>query len=122
MPPTRARSRPLSPDQHSAFRYDSPRPSASSAVNPAVQPVPTIAPLSPLALSVSDAASALGIGRSTVDEIINAQLSRSAQGNPPPPEDRFPVLFVGNRRLVSVDGLRDWIRRRIETGSRDVGP
>lgn len=56
--------------------------------------------LEPLAISASETARILGISRPTV-----YQLFRQAG---------FPVFKVGNRTLVSVDGLRAWIAKQTE--------
>ena len=56
--------------------------------------------LEPLAISASETARILGISRPTV-----YQLFRQAG---------VPVFKVGNRTLVSVDGLRAWIAKQTE--------
>lgn len=54
--------------------------------------------LEPLAVSASEAARLLGVSRPTIYQYINRQ--------------DFPSFRLGNRTLVSVDGLREWIRRQ----------
>lgn len=52
----------------------------------------------PLAVSAAEAARLLGVSRPTVYNLLN--------------REDFPSFRVGNRVLVSVDGLRDWIDRQ----------
>lgn len=54
--------------------------------------------LEPLAVSASEAARLLGVSRPTIYQYINRQ--------------DFPSFRLGNRTLVSVDGLREWIRKQ----------
>jgi len=54
--------------------------------------------LSPLAVSAAEAARLLGISRPTLYQYIGL--------------DDFPSFRVGNRVLVSVSGLQDWIERQ----------
>lgn len=54
--------------------------------------------LEPLAISASETARILGISRPTVYQLFH--------------KDGFPVFKIGNRTLVSVDGLRDWIAKQ----------
>ena len=54
--------------------------------------------LEPLAVSAAEAARLLGVSRPTVYSLLN--------------REDFPSFRVGNRVLVSVDGLRDWIDRQ----------
>ncbi len=54
--------------------------------------------LEPLAVSASEAARLLGVSRPTIYQYINRQ--------------DFPSFRLGNRTLVSVEGLREWIRKR----------
>ena len=54
--------------------------------------------LSPLAVSAAEAARLLGISRPTLYQYIG--------------RDDFPSFRVGNRVLVSVSGLQDWIERQ----------
>lgn len=55
-----------------------------------------------LMLSVGEAGKYLGIGRT-----LAYQLSRS---------EGFPVLTIGKRVLVSVEGLKSWINKKVEDG------
>lgn len=54
--------------------------------------------LEPLAVGTAEAARLLGVSRPTVYQYI-----RRAD---------FPSFKLGNRTLVSVEGLREWIRRQ----------
>ena len=54
-------------------------------------------PLEPLAVSVEEAASLLGVGRSTIFELIRAQ--------------RLASIKVGKRRLIPTDELEAFIHR-----------
>ncbi len=54
--------------------------------------------LSPLAVSAAEAARLLGVSRPTLYTLLN--------------REDFPSFHVGNRILVSVDGLREWIDRQ----------
>ena len=56
--------------------------------------------LEPLAISASETARILGISRPTVYQLFH--------------QAGFPVFKVGNRTLVSVDGLRAWIAKQTE--------
>ncbi len=56
--------------------------------------------LEPLAVSALEAARLLGISKPKVYELMN--------------RDDFPAFRIGNRTLVSVDGLREWVRRQAE--------
>mgnify|MGYP001852037526 FL=1 len=56
--------------------------------------------LEPLAISASETARILGISRPTVYQLFH--------------QAGFPVFKVGNRTLVSVDGLRTWIAKQTE--------
>ena len=56
--------------------------------------------LEPIAVSLSQAAELLGVSRPTIYH--SAKM-----------ED-FPAAKIGGRVLVSVDGLRDWMRRQVE--------
>lgn len=53
-----------------------------------------------LALSVTEAAEALGISRRSVYNLIKS--------------DGFPVLELGGRRVIPVDLLQDWMHKRVE--------
>lgn len=54
--------------------------------------------LSPLAVSAAEAAWLLGISRPTLYQLLN--------------REDFPSFRVGNRVLVSVAGLQEWIDRQ----------
>lgn len=54
--------------------------------------------LEPLAISASEAARLLGVSRPTIYQYIGRQ--------------DFPSFRLGNRTLVSVEGLREWIRKQ----------
>ena len=53
-----------------------------------------------LAYSITEAAQVLGVSRPTVYALIK--------------QPGFPVFQIGGRKLVSVEGLRDWIRSQME--------
>lgn len=53
-----------------------------------------------LAYSLTETAQVLGVSRPTVYELIK--------------QPGFPVFQVGGRRLVSVEGLRDWVRNQAQ--------
>ena len=55
-----------------------------------------------LTYSPSEAAEVLGVSRPTVYTLIK--------------RDGFPAFKVGTRTLVSVDGLREWVRRQTKEG------
>lgn len=50
--------------------------------------------------SITEAARVLGISRPTLYALLD--------------QPGFPAFRVGNRRLVSVEGLRDWVRNQAE--------
>lgn len=54
--------------------------------------------ISPLAVSAAEAARLLGVSRPTLYTLLN--------------REDFPSFHVGNRVLVSVDGLQEWIERQ----------
>ena len=56
-----------------------------------------------LAYSITEAAQLLGVSRPTLYAL---------RGQP-----GFPAFRVGNRRLSSVEGLRDWIRSQTEVSA-----
>jgi excisionase family DNA binding protein len=58
-----------------------------------------------LALSVSEAAESLGIGRSSLYEAIRAR--------------RLPVLRIGRRTLIPVAALKAWVTDAIVTSTND---
>ena len=53
-----------------------------------------------LAYSLTETAQVLGLSRPTVYTLIK--------------KPGFPVFQIGGRKLVSVEGLRDWIRSQTE--------
>ena len=56
-----------------------------------------------LAYSLTETAQVLGVSRPTVYALIKQQ--------------GFPVFQIGGRKLVSVEGLRDWIRSQTEVSA-----
>ena len=56
--------------------------------------------LEPLAVSAGEAARLLGVSRPTVYQLMG--------------REDFPSFKVGTRTLVSVEGLREWIRKQAE--------
>lgn len=57
-----------------------------------------------LTYSVTEAAEALGISKSTMYEFIKIQ--------------GFPVIKIGNRRLIPIKGLEEWVERTAAQGIR----
>ena len=55
--------------------------------------------LEPLAVSAPEAARLLGVSKPTIYQYIH--------------RDDFPAFKLGNRTLVSVDGLKEWIRKQV---------
>ena len=53
-----------------------------------------------LAYSITETAQVLGVSRPVVYNLIR--------------QPGFPVFQIGGRKLVSVEGLRDWIRSQTE--------
>lgn len=53
-----------------------------------------------MALSVAEAAEALGISRRSLYNLIQS--------------DGFPVLELGGRRVIPVDLLQEWMHKRVE--------
>lgn len=53
-----------------------------------------------LAYSLTETAQVLGVSRPTVYALIK--------------QPGFPIFQVGSRKLVSVEGLRDWVRNQAE--------
>ena len=53
-----------------------------------------------LAYSITEAARVLGISRPTMYLLLD--------------KPGFPAFRVGNRRLISVEGLKNWIRDQTE--------
>ena len=56
--------------------------------------------LEPVAVSVAETARLLGVSRPTVYTLIN--------------RPDFPSFHIGNRTLISVDGLREWVKSKAE--------
>ena len=56
--------------------------------------------LKPVAVSVAKAAEMLGVSRPTVYSLIH--------------QSGFPAFKVGARTLVSVEGLRSWVRQQAQ--------
>ena len=56
-----------------------------------------------LAYSLTETAQVLGLSRPTVYTLIK--------------QPGFPVFQIGGRKLVSVEGLRDWIRSQTEVSA-----
>lgn len=55
--------------------------------------------MEPIAVSIQNAARLLGISDRTVYDMTNME--------------GFPAFKIGNRTLISVEGLREWVRERI---------
>ena len=55
--------------------------------------------LEPLAVSAPEAARLLGVSKPTVYQLMN--------------REDFPAFKVGARTLISVEGLREWIRKQV---------
>lgn len=55
--------------------------------------------LEPLAISAPEAARLLGVSKPTVYQMMN--------------REDFPAFKVGARTLISVEGLREWIRKQV---------
>lgn len=58
--------------------------------------------LEPLAISASEAARLLGVSKPTIYQYIN--------------REGFPSFKLGGRTLVSVEGLRKWVKAQAESG------
>ena len=58
-----------------------------------------------LTYSVSEAAEVLGVSRPTVYTLIH--------------RDDFPVFKIGNRVLISIEGLRQWVITQAKGGQSD---
>lgn len=56
--------------------------------------------LDPLAVSASEAARLLGVSKPKIYELMGRV--------------DFPSFKIGNRTLVSVEGLREWVRKQTE--------
>ncbi len=59
--------------------------------------------LKPMAISASETARILGVSRPTVYQLFH--------------QEGFPAFKIGNRTLVSVDGLRTWIAKQTEVSA-----
>lgn len=55
--------------------------------------------MEPVAVSIQNAARLLGISDRTLYDMTNME--------------GFPAFKVGNRTLISVEGLREWVRERV---------
>ncbi len=55
--------------------------------------------MEPVAVSIQNAARLLGISDRTLYDMTNME--------------GFPAFKIGNRTLISVEGLREWVRERI---------
>ncbi|NJL32379.1 MAG: helix-turn-helix domain-containing protein [Phycisphaerales bacterium] len=66
------------------------------------KPIKRRAAIPALALSVHDAAAALGVSGRTIEKMV-------ARGE-------LPSFRVGDRRLFSVDSLRAWVREKSAGG------
>lgn len=56
--------------------------------------------IQPLAFSMSEAAQVLGVSRPTLYKYVN--------------REDFPSFKLGNRTLVSAEGLREWVRQQTQ--------
>ena len=56
--------------------------------------------MEPLAVSAAEAARLLGVSKPKVYDLIRSE--------------GFPAFKLGSRTLISVDGLRTWIKERTE--------
>lgn len=59
--------------------------------------------LEPFAISAADAAQLLGVSKPTMYTLMN--------------RTDFPAFKVGSRTLISVEGLRTWVRQQTEVES-----
>lgn len=57
--------------------------------------------LEPLAISASEAARLLGVSKPTIYQYIN--------------RNGFPSFKLGSRTLISVEGLRKWVKDQAES-------
>ena len=55
--------------------------------------------LEALAVSATEAARLLGVSKPTIYRYIH--------------QDGFPSFKLGGRTLISVDGLKDWVRKQV---------
>lgn len=56
----------------------------------------------PMLISTAETARILSVSRPKVYQLMG--------------QDGFPVVRLGGRTLISVDGLRDWIKQQTEAG------
>lgn len=75
-----------------------PPPPAWYAPPPVEEPSAQGATMQKLAYSVDEAAQVLGVSRSTIYNLIHRA--------------DFPALKVGNRQLISREGLAEWVRKQ----------
>ena len=59
--------------------------------------------LEPLAVSAPEAARLLGVSKPTIYQYIGRA--------------DFPSFKLGNRTLISVDGLREWVKKQTEVNT-----
>lgn len=59
--------------------------------------------LEPLAVSAAEAARLLGVSKPMIYQYIH--------------QDGFPAFKLGNRTLISVDGLRQWVQKQMEVNT-----
>ena len=59
--------------------------------------------LEPLAVSAPEAARLLGVAKPTIYQYVH--------------QDGCPAVRLGNRTLVSVDGLREWVKKQTEVST-----
>ena len=55
--------------------------------------------MQPLAVSAPEAARLLGVSKPVIYRYIH--------------RDDFPSFRLGNRTLISVDGLKEWVRKQV---------
>lgn len=55
----------------------------------------------PLAISAPEAARLLGVSKPTIYQYIK--------------REDFPSFKLGSRTLVSLEGLREWVKRQVDT-------
>ncbi len=55
--------------------------------------------MEPIAVSIQNAAKLLGISDRTLYDMTNME--------------GFPAFKIGNRTLISVEGLREWVQERV---------
>ena len=59
--------------------------------------------LEPLAVGAAEAARLRGVSKPTIYQYIG--------------REGFPSFKLGNRTLISVDGLREWVKRQTEVSA-----